>query len=148
MSRTAVVRNMMTHVVPGNSWYSNYKLTLQASLLLFSSSLITLLCVLLLQAGDIQPNQGPSTNHSSLHDHSTSSSFLNLDFSNLAKHLSFMHYNVQSLAPKLDNLAAELIDFDILAFSETWLSENPLTDDLLIESFSRPEWKDRIGDRL
>lgn len=82
MSYTAVVRNMMTRVVPVNSWYSNYKFTLQASLLLFSSTLNTWLYVLLRQAGDMQPNSGPSSNHSSLHDLSTSSSFLNSGFSN------------------------------------------------------------------
>ena len=61
--------------------------------------------------------------------------------------MSFVHYNVQSLATKLDTLAAELYDFDILAFSETWLSETSSTHDLMIESFSKPERKDRVGDR-
>ena len=36
-------------------------------------------------------------------------------------HLSFVHYNVQSIVSKLKILHAELIDFDLLAFTETWL---------------------------
>ena len=87
-----------------------------------------------------------SSNSSSMQDLSTAPSVLNIDFSSLANHLSFVHYNVQSLAPKLrDTLAAELMDFDILAFSETWLNESTLSEDLLIESFSQPQRKDRVG---
>ena len=147
MSSRVVVLNMSHRIVPGKSYFSNYQFTLQALVLLFSSNLITWLYIFLLQSGDIHPNPGPSSNTSSMQDLSTSSSFLNIDFSNLAKHLSFVHYNVQSLAPKLDTLAAELYDFDILAFSETWLSETTSTDDLMIESFRKPERKDRVGDR-
>ena len=142
-----VIRNMMFHAVPGKLYNSNFRFTLQGIMLLFSSVLLTWLYVLLLQAGDVHPNPGPSSNSSSMHDLSTASSVLNIDFSSLANHLSFVHYNVQSLAPKLDTLAAELMDFDILAFSETWLNESTLSEDLLIESFSQPERKDRVGDR-
>ena len=35
--------------------------------------------------------------------------------------LSFVHYNAQSILSKLEILHAELIEFDVLAFSETWL---------------------------
>ena len=38
------------------------------------------------------------------------------------------------------------MDFDILAFSETWLSRGTQNDDLMAESFSQPERKDRVGD--
>ena len=53
---------------------------------------------------------------------------------------------IQSIFPKLDILHAELIDFDILAFTETWLSPTDDTDDLLFQSYNRPEHKDRVGD--
>ena len=137
----------MFHAVPGKLYNSNFRFSLQGIMLLFSSVFLTWLYVLLLQAGDVHQNPGPSSNSSSMQDKSTASSILNIDFSSLDNHLSFVHYNVQSLAPKLDTLTAELMDFDILAFSETWLNESTLTEDLLIESFSQSERKDRVGDR-
>ena len=60
--------------------------------------------------------------------------------------MSFVHYNVQSVLPKLDILHAELLEFDILAFTETWLSPTDNTDDLLLQSYNRPERKDRVDD--
>ena len=60
--------------------------------------------------------------------------------------LSFVHYNVQSILPKLEILHAELFEFDILAFTETWLSPTDDSDDLLLQSYNRPERKDRVGD--
>ena len=38
------------------------------------------------------------------------------------------------------------MDFDILAFSETWFSPDIPTYDLLLDSFNKPEWKDRPAD--
>ena len=57
-----------------------------------------------------------------------------------------MHYNVQSIVPKLNVLLTELYEFDILAFSETWLSLVVNHDDLLMQSYQIPEHKDRVGD--
>ena len=57
-----------------------------------------------------------------------------------------MHYNVQSLVPKLDLLTTELSEFDILAFTETWLNPSVPTNDLTIYSYRIPERKDRPGD--
>ena len=65
---------------------------------------------------------------------------------NLNHHLSFVHYNVQSLLNKLEILHAELFEFDILAFTETWLSPTTLIDDLLLQSYNTPERNDRAGD--
>ena len=53
---------------------------------------------------------------------------------------------VQSILNKLDILQAELFDFDILAFSETWLNHSVDTEDLLFQSFNKPESKDRLGE--
>ena len=66
---------------------------------------------------------------------------------NFCKHLYFIHYNVQSTANKIDILSAELTDFDILVFSETWLHPDIHSNDLLIPEFMPPERKDRLGDR-
>ena len=51
-----------------------------------------------------------------------------------------------SIAHKLDILSAELSDFDILAFTETWLRPN-ITTDLTIPNFKPPERNDRTEDR-
>ena len=60
--------------------------------------------------------------------------------------MSFVQYNVQSIINRLDVLQTELFEFDILAFSETWLNQSVSTDDLLFQSFNRPERKDRVED--
>ena len=52
----------------------------------------------------------------------------------LIHNLSFVHYNVQSIYTKLELLQAELIEFDILAFSKTWLNHLVDTEDLFLES--------------
>ncbi|MCG8032214.1 MAG: endonuclease/exonuclease/phosphatase family protein [Candidatus Thiodiazotropha taylori] len=64
----------------------------------------------------------------------------------LNHHLSFVQYNVQSISNKLDVLHAELFEFDILAFTETWLSPTTNTDSLLLQSYNTPERRDRLGD--
>ena len=46
----------------------------------------------------------------------------------------------------LEILYAESIEFDILAFTETWLSPMHNTDDLILQSYKKPERKDRVGD--
>ena len=61
--------------------------------------------------------------------------------------LSFIHYNVQRIANKIDLITTELSDFDILAFSETWLHPSIQTTDLLIPEFKPPERIDRLRDR-
>ena len=60
--------------------------------------------------------------------------------------LFFVHYNAQNISSKLDLMHTELVHFDILAFTETWLSASVDTDYLLLESYKRPERKDRVGD--
>ena len=64
----------------------------------------------------------------------------------LTHNLSFVHYNVQSIFSKLKILQAELSEFDILAFTETWLSPSIDTNELLLHSYKTPERKDRAGD--
>ena len=101
-------------------------------------------------SGDVHPNPGPSSmpsySSSSNFSNSLNDSFSFLNTLNLSKHLSFIHYNVQSIANKLDILTAELSDFDILAFSETWLHAAIQTTDLLMPNFKPPERKDRARD--
>ena len=62
-------------------------------------------------------------------------------------HLSFVHYNVQSLLPKIDLLQAELHNFDIIALTETWLHAGIDTEELMLRPFNPPERKDRQTER-
>ena len=103
---------------------------------------ILLIVILLKQSGDIHPNPGPE----SATPNNTSVTSSNSHALELSKYFSFVHYNVQSLYPKLDILSTELFNFDILAFSETWLCQNTKSEDLLITSFSLPERRDRDHD--
>ncbi|MES9883416.1 MAG: reverse transcriptase family protein [Sedimenticola sp.] len=65
----------------------------------------------------------------------------------MIKHkLSIVHYNVQSFLHKKDILYAELSDFDILCFTETWLSAEISSDDLLFTRYSVPFRQDRAAD--
>ena len=89
---------------------------------------VTLLC-----SGDVHPNPGPSSTSSS-DSSSSSSSMSDAIFNSLTLHhnLSFVHYNVQSIGSKLGILHAELLQFDILAFTETSLNPTTDTHDLII----------------
>ena len=80
------------------------------------------------------------------YDRSSSGNGSNFGTSSLSSHLSFVHYNVQNIFNKLDVLFAELSDFDILAFSETWLHSAISTADLQLQSYHSPERKDRVSD--
>ena len=43
-------------------------------------------------------------------------------------------------------LGTELFEFELLAFSESWLNPSVLSQDLHIQTFREPERKDRVGD--
>ena len=108
---------------------------------------LTWLYILLILSGDVHPNPGQGSISSLSSSSGTSNeSFSFLNTLNLSKHLSFVQYNVNSIVNKLDILSTELMDFDILAFSETWLHPNIQTTDLLIQNFKPPERKDRVTD--
>ena len=118
----------------------------------FSRALIIIciiwLIILLLSSGDVHSNPGPSdfdvlSNHTS----TSSTSYDLYNFLNFPNHLSTVHYNVQSIRFKIDLLMTEFSQFDIVSFTETWLSDNCPTSDLLFPSFYPPERKDRISDR-
>ncbi len=47
----------------------------------------------------------------------------------------------------MDILRAELIYFDLIALSETWLGDQTNSDDIQFQNFKNPERKDRVGDR-
>ena len=108
-------------IITGKRSQSNLKFTVYLNVLLFCSVLALLtLHFLLLQSGDIHPNPGPSSVASDTSDS------------------SFVHYNVHSIVPKLDILSSELSEFDILAFSETWLNPTITGEELFFRNLPPP----------
>ncbi len=104
--------------------------------------------ILLLLSGDIHPNPGPnSTTNSEQSSSSSDSSIISTDsyVDLINSGISIMHLNIQSLKPKLDILQIESQPFDILIFTETWLSHSISDDDLVISNVNTPFRCDRQG---
>ena len=135
-------------LLPGTSAKSNAQFTPLILRTLLCTTFTTWLVILLLCSGDVHPNPGPPASTYSTNDTSatTTISATIFDLLPLNHNLSFVHYNVQSIYTKLEILQAELIEFDILAFSETWLNRSVDTEDLILGSYQSPERKDREGD--
>ena len=131
--------NCQKRFPPGKGYIANCYFSLSVVLLSLSVLVVLWLALLLQQSGDVHPNPGSSSVYSDTSSASAASILISFDF---AKHLSFVHYNVQSVFPKLDVLFAELCDLDILAFSETWLNSSITNDDLLLQLYHSPERKD------
>ena len=72
----------------------------------------TWMTIIVTLSGDVELNPGPDSVESD-----TDSSY-NTSFEGLANHLSILHFNVQSLLPKLDLIAAESEAYAVLVFSE------------------------------
>ena len=145
VANNIINHNYCKNLTQGKNHEANAKFMLYVYICSFTVMLIAWLSVLLLSAGDIHPNPGPSSSISSVTTSSISgisSTFINS--LNISHHLSFVHYNVQSLASKLDVLHAELLHFDILAFTETWLNTSFSTSDIRLQSFNSPERKDEL----
>ena len=79
---------------------------------------------LLLIAG-IERNPGPA---SQLSDTSFSSSSVKQQI--IEDKFSIVHYNVQSLANKIDLIESELRNFDVICISETWLDDRTSDEDI------------------
>ena len=69
-------------------------------------------------SGDVELNPGPNSVEGSA-DSVSSSSISSID--TLTNHLSILHLNIQSIAPKLDLIESEAASYDVLVFSESWL---------------------------
>ena len=113
--------------------YATYNFAVGASNLL-SIALNDIVCsiyfkivliLLLLEAGDIERNPGHNTINNSL---------------------SILHCNIRSIRNKLDYITENLLDFDILCFSESHLDANISTDSLIMSSkYDIPYRKDRTN---
>ena len=137
---------LIKNVEPGIVAMRNVKFTFHCITILLVFNIITWLLLLLLRAGDIQPNPGPWSVASSSSSFSSNLSTDVFSLLNLSNNLSFVQYNVQSVLNKLDVLQAELFEIDILSFTETWLSPDIPTEDLMLQFYNTPDRKDRPGD--
>lgn len=122
--------------VPGKHSIENMMFTRKLLLVLFLSTAWTLLLYILLSS-DVHPNPGPE----SLSSQSTSTTSQDLSF--FENNLSIVHLNIQSLLPKIDILDAEMQHYDILVFTETWLSSRVSNEEICITNFDPPYRNDR-----
>jgi len=116
--------------------------------MLLNCFLCVVLCcwisIVLMRLGDINPNPGPTSSDQSVDTDASSST--SIWHSSSASHISFVHYNIQSLMHKIDLLYSGLRDFDIIGFTETWLNSSISSTDLLFDGFHQPIRKDRPSD--
>ena len=141
-----IFQNLLRHTVPGKHYKENCKFTCHGLAFILLLVTVAWIFILLLKAGDIEQNPGPQTGTSvSTANTSSLASGGSMNLSTLQNKLSIVHYNVQSITRKIDILSSELFEFDILAFSETWLNPSISKETLLIQSYREPERKDRQG---
>ena len=99
---------------------------------------IVWMSMILLLSGDIEVNPGPQTNQHSIPNISKS----------ISTNISIVHYNVQSFLPKKDIIYTELQQFDVIAISETWLSNTVNNEDIIFKNYHEPFRRDRVGDAM
>ena len=125
-------------IVINDKIVDNCIFTLYCMYIICFITVVTWFYLVLMSCGDIEQNPGPS-NLSTLSENSSSTA-CSFDFT---RGLSIVHYNVQSIRSKVDILTAELLNFDIILLSETWLNDSITSDEIAIVSFQIPERKDR-----
>ena len=64
-------------------------------------------------------------------------------FDKFSSSVLFLHLTIQSIIPKLDIIAAEYEDFDILSFSESWLNSNHTNESTKLLNLHTPFRSDR-----
>ena len=79
------------------------------------------------------------------HDSVGSASSLIDDEKIIQDKFSIVHYNVQSIANKIDIIESELRNFDVICISETWLDARTSDDEIRINDFKLYR-RDRPGD--
>ena len=100
-------------------------------LFLFYCVVVSWVVFFLLLCGDVHPNPGPrlssSSSDSSFHAHDS---------------LTVLQLNIRSIRNKMKFIENELLDFDILCFTETHLSPEFDKTEILLDGF-KPFFKDR-----
>ena len=124
----------------------NYRCHLKVKGLNYLScfELFILLSLFLLQCGDTESNPG-QISHSSLTTPDTSL-VTNSDEEIIRSKFSMVHYNIQSLANKIDIIESEFKNFDIICLTETWLDRRISDTDIELSGFKLPYRRDRQGD--
>ena len=88
----------------------------------------SIIVLLVLLSGDVAENPGPfRTNSTSEHC------------------ISILHLNIRSIRHKLDFVKYFLIDFNVLCFTETHLTQDINSEILFLEGFSCPYRMDRTA---
>ena len=141
--QTLLIRNLnfkhcypAKKVVKGKHSIDNTMFTRRLLMIFFLSTAWTLFLYIIL-SGDVHANPGPESLSSISSSNTSQSSFC------LSNNLSIFHLNIQSLLPKIDILDAEMQQYDVLVFTETWLSPQLANDEILINNFEPPYRKDR-----
>ena len=101
--------------------------------------LYTWLFLIILLAGDISENPGSGTESSSSSDSTNDT----LELSLFENHFSVVHYIIQSLLHKVDQLQVELSHVDVIALSETWLNPSVRDEYITFHNYQKPFRKDR-----
>ena len=99
----------------------------------------SLVIMALLLLSGIERNPGPFSNDS------VSSVSTIQDEYIIKDKFSIVHYNVQSISNKIDLLESELMNFDVICITETWL-DNRTSDDVLVLDGYKLHRRDRVGD--
>ena len=99
----------------------------------------SLVIIALLLLSGIERNSGPLSNDS------VSSVSTSQEKSIIKDEFSVVHYNVQSISNKIDLLESELMNFDVICITETWL-DNRTSDDVLVLDGYKLYRRDRVGD--
>ena len=76
--------------------------------------------ILILLSGDVEPNPGPDT-----------------------ANLKIYHINIRSIVTKIDEVLAEVQDFDIVGFTETHLDESINSNEIQMPDYQPPIRRDR-----
>lgn len=122
--------------VAGKHFIENIMFT-KKLLMMFFLSVAWILFLYILLSADVHQNPGPESLSS------FSSSTTSQNSSIFGNNLSIVHLNIQSLLPKIDILDAEMQQYDILVFTETWLTPETANDEIAITNFDPPFRNDR-----
>ena len=133
----AFIKSPYTHQ-RRSSFRNNYLFT-KTLICCFMESLFWLYLLIVL-SGDIEINPGPESVDLSS-PCSSCTTYINLSL--FEQNFSVVHYNVQSLLAKVDQLQMELSHFDVIALSETWLSPDIKDDKVFFQNYQKPFRKDR-----
>ena len=133
----AFIKSPYTHQ-NRSSFRNNYLFT--KTLIYCFMEFLFWLYLLIVLSGDIEINPGPESVDLSS---SCSSCTTNINLSLFEQNFSVVHYNVQSLLAKVDQLQMELSHFDVIALSETWLSPDIKDDKIFFQNYQKPFRKDR-----